>query len=438
MADAAERRDGAAVQRLLRSRADVNAPQADGATALHWAAHWGDAETATRLIAAGANADVVNDLGVSPLHLACATGNVAVVTLLLKNGARTEVRPQGGETPLMVAARTGRLDIVRALLEATADVNGADSVRGQTALMWAANEHHAEVVRVLVAHGADPNQRSRGGFTALMFAGRVGDPVVTQVLLDAGARLEDTAATGGTALLLAAEGEAAIVAKDFKRTAYASGHEETAILLVERGANPNATDEFGHTALHLAVRKAKHRLIKALIAHHADLDARMTRDELPLPGDFNARDGLAGATPFFLAAAASDLEAMRLLADAGADPRMAGVLGVTPLMAAVGAHQYESRLPPQSRQIEAITLCLSLGNDINAGDNGGQTAVHYAVQMGVDEVLTFLVEHGAKPDARDRRGRTPLDVAVSNPSRPRPQSAALLRRYLDAPPATVR
>jgi ankyrin repeat protein len=438
MADAVQRRDGAAVQRLLRDRIDVNAAQADGATALHWAAHWGDAETAARLIAAGAKAGVVNEHGVSPLHLACASGNVAVVTLLLKNGAPTEVHQQSGETPLIVAARTGRIGIVRALAEAGAQLNGADAVRGQTALMWAANEHHADVVRLLVEHGADRNQRSRGGFTALMFAGRVGDPVVTQVLLDAGARLEDSAAIGGTALLLAAEGEAAIVSKDFKRTVYASGHEETAILLVERGANPNATDEFGHTALHLAVRKAKHRLIKALLAHRADLNARMTRDELPLPGDFNARDGLAGATPFFLAAAASDLEAMRLLAEAGADPKMPGVLGLTPLMAAVGAHQYESRLPPQGRQIEAITFCLSLGNDINAADTTGQTAVHYAVQMGVDEVLAFLIEHGAKPDAKDRRGRTPLDVAVSNPSRPRPQSAALLRRYLNAMPAPVR
>src|SRR5262249_1455598 len=113
MADAVQRRDGAAVLQLVRSGTNVNAPQADGATALHWAAHWGDADTATRLIAAGANVNVVNELGVSPLHLACASGNVSVVALLLKNGAHTDVHSQGGETPLMVAARTGNVDIVR-------------------------------------------------------------------------------------------------------------------------------------------------------------------------------------------------------------------------------------------------------------------------------------------------------------------------------------
>ncbi len=431
VADAVERRDGVALVRLLQARADVNAPQADGATALHWAAHWGDADAAGRLIAAGATVNVVNDLGVSPLHLACAAGHPALVTLLLKNGANVEARAVSGETPLMTAARSGRIAVVSALVEAGADVNGADGVRGQTALMWAASEHHADVVRLLIAKGAAVNRRSLGGFTALMFAGRVGDPVVAAALVDAGARLEDAGPVGGTALLLAAEGESAIAGKDFKRTAYPSGHEDTAILLVERGANPDAADEFGHTALHLAVRKGKYRLMQALITHRANLDARMTRDELPLPGDFNARDGLAGATPFFLAAAASDLQAMRLLTAAGANPNLPSTLGVTPLMAAVGAHQYESRLPPQRRQIEAVTLCMELGNSVNAADTSGQTAAHYAVQMGVDEVLTFLIEKGAKPDAKDRRGRTPLDVATSNPSRPRPATAALLRRYLD-------
>jgi uncharacterized protein len=438
LADAAERRDGPAVRQLLQRHANVNAPQPDGATALHWAAHWGDAATTGLLIAAGANVNAVNDLGVAPLHLACLTGDTTVVAMLLKNGANTDARPVSGETPLMMAARTGHLDLVTALIEAKAEVNAPDGVRGQTALMWAANEHHAEVAQFLVRHGADVNLRSRGGFTALMFAGRVGDPAVAALLLDAGARIEDAVPSGGTALLLAAEGEASIAGKDFKRTLYASGHEDTAILLVERGANPDAVDEFGHTALHLAVRKSKHRLISALIAHHANLNARMTRDELPLPGDFNARNGLVGATPFYLAAGASDLEAMRMLVAAGANPSITNMAGVTPLMVAVGANQYESRLPPQSRIIEAVTLCMELGNSPNAADAGGQTAAHYAVQMGVDEVLIFLIEHGAKPDAADRRGRTPLDVATSNPSRPRPKTAALLRSYLDTPPAAVR
>jgi uncharacterized protein len=438
VADAVERRDGAALRELLQRRADVNAPQPDGATALHWAAHWDDAGTAGLLIAAGADVNAANELGVVPLHLACANANPAVAALLLAHGAAVEARLTSGETPLMIAARTGNREIVQALIVAKADVNARDSVHGQTALMWAANEHHPDVARLLLEQGADVNLRSRGEFTALMFAGRVGDSAATALLLDAGARIDDAAPEGGTALLLAAEGESSIAGKDFKRTIYPSGHEDTALLLVDRGANPDAADAFGHTALHLAVQKGKHRLIRALIAHHANLNARMTRDELPLPGDFNARDGLAGATPFFLAAAASDLEAMRMLVEAGADPNVRDTLGVTPLMVAVGAHQYESRLPPESRMIEAVKLCMDLGNNPDATDEGGQSAAHYAVQMGADEVLQFLIEHGAKPDVADRRGRTPLDIAVSNPSRPRPKTAALLRSYLGTSPATAR
>ena len=127
-----------------------------------------------------------------------------------------------------------------------------------------------------------------------------------------------------------------------------------------------------------------------------------------------------------------------MLTAAGADPTLRNAIGITPLMVAVGAHQYESRLPPERQMIAAATLCMELGNSVTAADQSGQTAAHYAVQMGVDEVLTFLIEHGARPDAADRRGRTLLDVAVSNPSRPRPKTAALLRSYLGTSPATVR
>ena len=145
LADAVQHRNGRAVLSLLSERPDVNvnAPQSDGATALHWAAHWGDAETAERLIRAGANVNVRNDYGITPLSLASQNGNAAIIDKLLKAGARANDAVRAGETPLMLAARTGHVDAVALLLASGADVNRKEGWNGQTALMWAAGEGHA-------------------------------------------------------------------------------------------------------------------------------------------------------------------------------------------------------------------------------------------------------------------------------------------------------
>ena len=196
LAEAVKNRNKGAIRDLLRQQADVNTPEDDGATALHWAAHLGDLESADLLIRAGANANAKNDYGITPLSLACTNANAAMVEMLLKAGANSNTTIATGETPLMTCARTGSLDAVKALLTNGAEVNAKEPSRDQTALMWAVAEHHPAVIRSLIEHGADIHARTKamprppsGGFTPLHFAAREGALEGARMLLVAGARV---------------------------------------------------------------------------------------------------------------------------------------------------------------------------------------------------------------------------------------------------------
>src|SRR5215469_4185627 len=157
MVEASRSQDHEAIRALLREHADVNAPQGDGATALHWAAYWDDSGMVDLLVGAGANVNAANDLGVTPLALASSS---AVANRLLVAGANPNLVTTAGVSPLMNAALAGRTDIVQALLEHGADVNAQEKTRGQTALMWAVSERHPDTVRVLLEGGADVRLRT--------------------------------------------------------------------------------------------------------------------------------------------------------------------------------------------------------------------------------------------------------------------------------------
>ena len=429
-ADAAERQDADLLRQLLKQGADPNSPQPDGATALHWAVHWDDHAAVDMLVRAGAKPDVVNDLGVFPLSLACANGSSAMVKRLIAAGASIRSALPSGESPLMTCARTGASDGIRLLGSRGADVDARESHRGQTALMWAAGGKHPGAVKALIELGADVNARSTGGFTPLMFAAREGDQESARLLIAAGASLEDMTPSGESPLLLAAASVAGLTARDYRHVPEPSGHEAVALLLVARSANVNQADTLGMTPLHHAVETGKRDLLKALVARGANLDARVATQGLPFRrGDYVSRAGFGGATPFWLAAMYGDVETMQQLVAAGADWRLPSRNGTTPLMVAAGLGQTDSRIVPESRLLEAVKYLVSLGGDVNEANNGGQTAVHGAAGISGHAILGYLASQGANLEAKDKGGRTPIDVTHII-QRPRPETEAVIRKLL--------
>ena len=460
LADAAEKMDRAAIRTLLQRHADVNAPQADGMTALHWAAHQDDLDTARLLVKAGANAKAASRYGVTPLSLACTTGNSAMVEMLLEAGADANATRKSGETVLMMAARSGNLDAVNALLARGAKPDARER-RGQTALMWAAAEGHADVVQMLIEVGADFNARLSSGFTPLLFAIREGRLDAVRVLLKAGADVNETIPGDGTRRR-GYGGRVPPAGATPLLVAVTNAHFELAAYLLESGADPNAALP-GYTVLHAitAVRKpgvgdndpapegsgsvSSIELVKKLAEHGANLDARMTKKA----NLSNTRLNEVGATPFMLAALTADAELMRTLADLGADPLLPNADNSTPLMAAAGL---ATRSPGEDagtepEVIEALQVALDLGADVNAVDNNGETAMHAAAYKNLPGVVKFLASKGATVDVwnrPDKFGWTPLAIAVGyrfGNFKPSPETEKAVREVMIAagvtPPKTV-
>ena len=460
LADAAQKMDRAKVSALLEQRVDVDAPQADGMTALHWAVYHDDVEMARQLVGAGAAVKAANRYGVTPLALACTNGSDVVVELLLKAGADPNVALPGGETPLMTAARTGALAPVKALLSRGAIVDAKDESRGQTALMWAAAEGHAGIVHELIAAGADVRARVPSGFTPLLFAVREGRLDVVRALLNAGADVNATVPVEGPRRRFGGPLPRAGISPLL--LAVMNAHFELAAALLDAGANPNA-DLTGYTTLHAITvvrrpgvgdndpapegsgRMTSLELVKKLVAHGANVNAKMTR-RVNLN---NTRMNEIGATPFMLAALTADAELLTVLSALGADPTLTNAENSTALMMAAGL---ATRSPgedagTESEVLQALQVLLALGADLNAVDINGETVMHAAAYKNLPKVVKFLAAKGARIELWNRPnkfGWTPLAIAVGyrfGNFKPSAETEAAVREVMIAagvtPPKTI-
>ena len=452
LADAVQRLDRAEVEGLLEGLVDVNAPQIDGMTALHWAAYHNEVELAATLLAAGADVTALSRYGVTPLSLACTNGNATVVVLLLDAGADPNSTLPGGETVLMTAARTGEVAAVRALLAQGADAHRGEDRRGQTALMWAAAEGHADVVGVLLEVGANFTTPLESGFTPLLFAAREGRIDVVHALLAAGADVnaavqadgEREPVPGGRMLR---NGSTPLL------VAVMNAHFDLAAMLLDAGADPNAADA-GYTVLHAMARVRKPGVgdnnpapdgsgsmpsldfVRKLVAHGADVNARMTER-----ANLNAtRFNELGATPFMVASLTADAEYMTLLAELGADMTLRNDENSTALMAAAGLG---TRSPgedagTEAEVLEALRVLVELGADVNAVDDNFETPMHSAAYKNLPKAVEFLADHGADIaiwNQENTFGWTPLTIARGyrfGNFKPSPVTVAAVERIMRA------
>jgi ankyrin repeat protein len=440
--DAVKARDKAAVTAMLQQKVDVNMPEADGTTALHWAVTQDDLDLVGRLIGAGAKVNARNDYGATPMSEAAIVGNPAIIKKLLESGADVESANEDGQTVLMVVARTGNVEAARVLISHGANVNAREQWRQQTALMWAAAQKQPQMVKELVAHGADVNARSQvnnwqiqvtaepraiyrpaGGFTPLLYAAREGCAECAKHLAEGGADLNMTDPDGATPLLMS------ILNANFDVAEY----------LIRKGANVNKWDWYGQTPLYAAVdlNTVPHGgrpdrpsldetpsldIIKMLLDAGANPNAQL---KLAQPyravGPDRGADSMItiGSTPLLRAAKAFDVPAILLLLEKGALPNLPNNAGYTPVMAAAGLgsrdHDTRGRFMTEDvpgRSIAALDVLLKGGGEINATDNRGQTPLHGAAFWGWTPVVQFLADRGARLDAKDNQGKTPLDSAM--------------------------
>ncbi len=468
--------------------------------------------------------------GFTPLHLASQAGKAAAVLPLVKGGAPVNARTATGATAAMLAAGAGSAEIVRVLAEAGADLNLVETANGQTALMFAAALGRTEAVAALVSKGADVTIRSRvvdltkvevpeevlqdqlrqqqspqeggaaraaapappptsrvagvsrpfkynelignyGGMTALHFAARQGAADTVRSLVDAGADVN--AFTGGdktTPMVIAA----------------VNGHFDLVTYLLEKGGDPNLASDAGMAPLYavlnlqwapksfypqprayLQQKSSYLDVMRALLAKGADPNARLQRKIWYTQYNFDLlRVDDTGATPFWRAAYASDLEAMKMLTAAGADPavptakpasndrfRQGGVTGadpnrdhsglppvptggpdLSPLLAAAGAGYGEGfagnahRFAPTGMLAAVKFLIEEVGISPNVRDADGNTALHHAASRGDNEMITYLVSKGADVTLVNRGGQTTVDMANGPVQRiqPFPETIKLL------------
>ena len=474
--EAAKKGDVATVRALIAKRADVNETARDGSTALLWAAYQSDLPMTQALIAAGAKPNTPNKYGITPLLQASRTGAAPIIQALLRAGGDLKVTHTEGETALMAASYAGNVEAVRLLLEAGADINATDTYQKQTALMWAATEGHTDVVKALLDAKADPNVKAAvtslterkhadhptGGFTALMYAARNGHEDVVKALIAGGADPKLTNGDGATATIVAIVNDRLDLAKT----------------LVDLGADANDGSLYFAVDMHDATTDMRAKdgsrlradfpnklnaldLIKVLLDKGADPNkafvGQLHSYTLCCGDDVNS-------SPFFRAAVAADVEALKLMLAKGAQVEWSPTevkkekkegeaaaggrgnpnVGKTPVMVALTGGRGASfaagpgfdRLgPPPFREesnrepLEAVKALLAAGANPNAKAPDGATLMHQAVQARQVAIIRELAAKGAKFDAVNKDNLTPLQLAEKPEPPPPPGNNTDSRTY---------
>jgi ankyrin repeat protein len=420
VADAAMSGDRAAVQSLIQQKADLNATQSDGATAIQWAAYRDDLEMADLLIAAGADIKLANREGATPLYLASVHGSAAMIGKLLEAGADPNQLGPEGETPLMLAARTGNLDAIRVLLEHHADVNAKDKLRGTTALMWAADQSHPEAVKLLLAHGAAVSAQS--DIDTRNARNNLANTVKQRLHSSFGVLGKRGPGNDGTPPPPAPK-PAAKTATKTSPNSEANNAEDDVIAFFRR---PAKKDGGGLTPLVYAAREDCFDCAKALVEAGADVNQRT----------------FYGWTPLLVATQNRHYKLGQFLLEHGADPNLANKGGWTPLYLAtdnrnIEGGDYPVRAPDMDH-LDFIKLLIAKGANVNAricgvestpeeckGDStetrtnftmqwlfeDGATPFLRAAQSGDVELMKLLLAHGADPKINTAHDVTPLAVA---------------------------
>ncbi len=450
LADAAMRGDRSAVRALIDKKTDVNTPQNDGATALHWAVYRGDREMVQMLIRAGANVHAANREGSTPLWLACIEGDASIISALIEGGADANEKLPLGRTPLMIAARTGKVDALKVLLDHGADPNAKETLRGTTPLMWAADEGHSAAIKLLIDRGADINARSapaeRGRGPAL---GKSGDPrravAALGAAIAAGQQIPGRGQLGGLngSPRAAGRGDVEAAAAAGRRgdvTAVTGGaagragrgrgrgngddangdgfdqNDDAAVAAFGRGRGAAPKDGGQLTPLVFAVRANDLESAKVLLAAGANV---------------NQTTGY-GWSPLLVATQNRYYKLGAYLLEHGADPNLANKGGWVPLYLATDNRNIENGDYPVRKgdmdHLDFIKLLLDKGANVNARikdstetrtvftnqwlDENGATPFLRASQSGDLVLMKLLLSHGADPTIKTELGVTALQVAA--------------------------
>ena len=474
---------------MIAEGTDVNAVQSDGTSALLYAVYQGDEALVDALVKAGASVNHRNDYGANTMGEAAMQGNVAILNSLLAHGADPNLANLEGETPLMVVARAGNLAAAELLLAHGADINAREQWGGQTAAMWAAAHAQHEMLALLIDHGADidlkstarvwertmlneprPKDMNNGGFAPLHYAAREGCTECITVLAAGGADLNTIDPDRVSPLNLA----------------LINMHFETAMALIEAGADVNQWDIFGRAPLYNAIdlntmpvggrpdipspgTTTGYDVARVLLAKGANpnMQLKLRPPYRNAVFDRGADNPLSnGATPLLRAARSADTESVKLLLSHGALVDLPNAQGHTPLLVVSGIQWPDDptrgRYKTEEESIETIQVLLDAGADINAvtgdpalrpatsvelddrsGDRyrmnsvyaDGQTALHAAAKIGWNKIVKYLIDQGIAQETEDAAGRTPFELAMGRysagflqpPPEPRLDTARLLQ-----------